>query len=779
MRQEPVEATLHAAGPVVRGLEDLDGDFGVAPLGQGVAQRTGEAVGRDGDLPAIRGRLHDRQELRPDRGVPTADHRQASQAGAEHGLERAAVLSPGNPLRDDRQRPSVLLLGTVEIAVCLEHQAVSAQHADPLVVVRAEHPRRGIGERGEDRPGLLQLPAGRQDGAQLREGGEGLGKLGPVPPHPVLAARAGQRFRLVEVGFGFSVLQGDDELADRAQRELVVGPVPSALDLQVLAEEGQRLGVVPGELCPGIRGIDRLGMLAAEPGLALVESPARVPEDVAGRPSHGTGPDGAVPGEDDVFCGGAGLLQQGLGHRELLVGVLVEPQLEVDVADGRSDRTLHARIEGGRPGRGQGLGRPVQDLSHGDPDTRGIALRVGLPEQVIDQEVVDRPRPRTGRLRDLALAIDARPRLAQQERGDRQHDHRRLEQTRPDGDAGAVLLRPADQPRRDRGAIDRDRLVGRPPLDLVGQGPTRRVAVLGPRRHRLEADRLERRVDGRVELSGSGEVAAADLAEDLADIALEGGPARKEAVERRAQAVDVRPRPEVLELAGGLLGAHVGGGAHGAARQRLGATAGRAGHQGALAEFARGVGLSQGLGEPPVDDKGLAVLADDDVCGLDVAVQHAARVGVLDGVADVDEPPEQLAKLQRAAAGVAVQCCVGVEGLDGLLEAVALDEPHGVVRPPALVAPQAVHGYDAGVLQPAGDLGLDEEPGAADRVVGVGVEDLLECDLAVELDVERDEDGAEAAPGMGPQDPEPLALADIRAGAEGGRPVGVIPTDRA
>ena len=99
-----------------------------------------------------------------------------------------------------------------------------------------------------------------------------------------------------------------------------------------------------------------------------------------------------------------------------------------------------------------------------------------------------------------------------------------------------------------------------------------------------------------------------------------------------------------------------------------------------------------------------------------------------------------------------------MEVLDGLLEAVATDEPHGVIRPAVAVGPQAVDRHDAGMLQPAGDLGLDEEPLAAGRVVGVMVEDLLERHLAVQLTVQRHEDRAQAAAGMRPQDAEPLAV---------------------
>ena len=163
------------------------------------------------------------------------------------------------------------------------------------------------------------------------------------------------------------------------------------------------------------------------------------------------------------------------------------------------------------------------------------------------------------------------------------------------------------------------------------------------------------------------------------------------------------------------------------------------------------------------------MLADDDVARLDVAVQHAAAVGVVDRVADVDEPPQQLAQLQRPAAGVVLQRRVGVEVRDGLLEAVAPDEPHRVVRAAVGVGAQAVDRDDARVLQPAGDLGLEQEPLAAGRVVGVVVEDLLERHLAVQLGVERHEDGAQAAPGVGPEDAEPLAVAGGRADGVGRR----------
>ena len=168
------------------------------------------------------------------------------------------------------------------------------------------------------------------------------------------------------------------------------------------------------------------------------------------------------------------------------------------------------------------------------------------------------------------------------------------------------------------------------------------------------------------------------------------------------------------------------------------------------------------------------MLAEDDVGRLDVAMDHAAGVGVIDGVADVEEAAEQLAKLEGSTAGVVLQGDVGVELLDRLLEAVALDEPHGVVRAAAAVGAQTVNRHDAGVLEPAGHLGLQHEPLAAHRVVGVLLEDLLERHLAVQLAVERHEHLAQPAPRVRPEQAEPLAIAGRPADRQSAGAVGVV-----
>ena len=129
---------------------------------------------------------------------------------------------------------------------------------------------------------------------------------------------------------------------------------------------------------------------------------------------------------------------------------------------------------------------------------------------------------------------------------------------------------------------------------------------------------------------------------------------------------------------------------------------------------------------------------------------------------------------KRSPAGAGPQGHVGLEMLDRLLEAVALDEPHGVVRAAAAVGAQTVNRHDPGVLQPAGDLRLGDEPLPAHRVVGVLLEDLLQRHLAVQLAVERHEHLAEPAPRVRPEQAEPLAIAGRPADRQTAGAVGVV-----
>ena len=284
-------------------------------------------------------------------------------------------------------------------------------------------------------------------------------------------------------------------------------------------------------------------------------------------------------------------------------------------------------------------------------------------------------------------------------------------------------------------------LIGHPPFDVLGQRPGRRVAICFLQRHGLETDSFQGLIQRGIDLSWPDELAMLNLAEQLSDIVTNKWRfAGQQAIERRAQAVDIGPRPQMVQPSLGLLGAHVSRRPHCRARQGLGRTARRGGPERPFGQSRSR--LAHGLGKPPVHDQCLAVLAKDDIARFDVAVEDAATVCVLDGVADVDEPPQQLVQLEQVPAGVGLERLVGMKAVDGLLQAVAADKAHGVKRPAIGVSSQSVDRDDAGMLQPAGDLGLQQEPGAARGVVGVVVEDLLERHFPVQLAVERHEHSA-------------------------------------
>ncbi len=78
------------------------------------------------------------------------------------------------------------------------------------------------------------------------------------------------------------------------------------------------------------------------------------------------------------------------------------------------------------------------------------------------------------------------------------------------------------------------------------------------------------------------------------------------------------------------------------------------------------------------------------------------------------------------------------------------------------------------MLEAASDLSFDEESVSAGGIVGVVVEDLLESYLAIELGIERDEDGAQAPSGMGSDDAEPQSVGGGRAHGNRAGAVGVI-----
>jgi hypothetical protein len=95
-----------------------------------------------------------------------------------------------------------------------------------------------------------------------------------------------------------------------------------------------------------------------------------------------------------------------------------------------------------------------------------------------------------------------------------------------------------------------------------------------------------------------------------------------------------------------------------------------------------------------------------------------------------------------------------MEALDGLFQAVALNEAHGVEGPAVGILAQAVNRHDPWVLQSPGDFRFEQETLAALRVGRVLALDLLEGNLAMQFFVLGHEHLPQSSFGVQPEDAE-------------------------
>ena len=210
-----------------------------------------------------------------------------------------------------------------------------------------------------------------------------------------------------------------------------------------------------------------------------------------------------------------------------------------------------------------------------------------------------------------------------------------------------------------------------------------------------------------------------------AGLAVEGPGARDHLVEHRAEGEQVRAA--VRGLAAHLLGRHVVDGAQHRARRR---------QPGARAELHRDVGVGRGIGldragQAEVQDLHPAVVGQEDVLGLEVAVDDALVVGGGQAAGDLAAVLGGLARGQRALEQAVAQ------GL--ALEQLGHQEGR------ALLAAEIVDRQDVGVREGGDGLGLALEPGQARGVVGQVAGQDLDRHVALEVGVAGREDLAHAA----------------------------------
>ena len=161
--------------------------------------------------------------------------------------------------------------------------------------------------------------------------------------------------------------------------------------------------------------------------------------------------------------------------------------------------------------------------------------------------------------------------------------------------------------------------------------------------------------------------------------------------EDQAQGVDVGPLPDLFVAAVRLLGRHVGRGPD-EARVLL-----------------AGDRRVDRLGDPPVEDVDLAVVADHHVLGLEVAVDEALGVGEVDRLADLGEEVQELRELSARASLAA-----GLDGGAGLVEDLSQGPTQDALhREPRdlVVSAQGVDRDHVRVIELGGDPDLLEEAG--------------------------------------------------------------------
>ena len=245
--------------------------------------------------------------------------------------------------------------------------------------------------------------------------------------------------------------------------------------------------------------------------------------------------------------------------------------------------------------------------------------------------------------------------------------------------------------------------------------PGARIAGVLVFRHAGGDDLVERLGKVGIELPDGGGDHVDDLVGEVRDgVARERPLPRHQPVEDPAQGEDVAA---AIHLAAEeLLRRHERGGAHEAA---LGVRVGATAH----------------FRDSEVRDLGPAVLADQDVRGLHVAMDDALRVGVVERLRGRDHD------LQTALEG---QPLAG----DVLLEGLSFDELHDHGGPAQMVLDEVVDGHDGGMGELADRFHLAPEPPLVllgRLVVAVGGQDALDRDHAVDLRIARLVDHTHAA----------------------------------
>ena len=145
--------------------------------------------------------------------------------------------------------------------------------------------------------------------------------------------------------------------------------------------------------------------------------------------------------------------------------------------------------------------------------------------------------------------------------------------------------------------------------------------------------------------------------------------------------------------------------------ESFGSQVGERTHGGAFAGELR---VGGGVGQPEVDEAGEVAVAEQDVGGFDVAVNHLLRVRGIQRGGDLAHNGDRPRRVQ------------GTVSVEHALEVGAVYEPHVNVELAVDLA-AAVDGHHMRVVQPSSGPGLAEQPFPKRGVVGVAAGQQFQC----------------------------------------------------
>ena len=195
----------------------------------------------------------------------------------------------------------------------------------------------------------------------------------------------------------------------------------------------------------------------------------------------------------------------------------------------------------------------------------------------------------------------------------------------------------------------------------------------------LETDRVQARVEPGSASGGGRRVVESNLRNEGQYIALERPRTGKQLVENHAEAPHVAGGAHGGDVAGDLLGRHVGR---------------RAKHLPLLGEL--GEGQAGAAGQAKIHQDRLAAAVDHHVAGLEVTVNDAATMGLVKGKTELAD---------KCGSRVGFK---GPRGIEVVRKRFAFDESHRQVRDAVDLA-EVMDGADIGMVQRGGRLGLAEE----------------------------------------------------------------------